>query len=165
MEMKNKIFLEIWTNGSLTPKEALYEASRNLIDLFIPFLHAEEEEGINFKESKNRFTPPPFTFQDGLTNLKKNKKVIPLKCIFIDQLELPSGTYNCLKRSNIHTLLDLLSNSQEDLMSIEYFRIEDVKRISDTLQKHFAIDLPKNKFLFEIHCLSFFLIFLIFFLD
>nr|YP_009582550.1 RpoA [Alstroemeria hybrid cultivar]QBK84172.1 RpoA [Alstroemeria hybrid cultivar] len=147
-EKQEILFLEIWTNGSLTPKEALYEASRNLIDLFIPFLHAEEEEGINFKESKNRFTPPPFTFQDGLTNLKKNKKVIPLKCIFIDQLELPSRTYNCLKRSNIHTLLDLLSNSQEDLMSIEYFRIEDVKRISDTLQKHFAIDLPKNKFLF-----------------
>nr|YP_010924113.1 RNA polymerase alpha subunit [Dasyphyllum popayanense]WKB10872.1 RNA polymerase alpha subunit [Dasyphyllum popayanense] len=37
------LFLEIWTNGSLTPKEALHEASRNLIDLFIPFLHTEEE--------------------------------------------------------------------------------------------------------------------------
>nr|AYP33876.1 RNA polymerase alpha subunit [Marantochloa leucantha] len=146
-EKQEILFLEIWTNGSLTPKEALYEASRNLIDLFIPFLHAEEED-INFKENKNRFTLPLFTFQDRLTNLKKNKKKIPLKCIFIDQSELPSRTYNCLKRSNIHTLLDLLSKSQEDLMRIEYFRIEDVKEISDTLQKHFAIDLPKNKFSF-----------------
>ena len=94
------------------------------------------------------FTLPTFTFQDRLTNLKKNKKEIPLKCIFIDQSELPSRTYNCLKRSNIHTLLDLLNKSQEDLMRIEYFRIEDVKEISDTLQKHFAIDLPKNQFLF-----------------
>nr|ANO45196.1 RNA polymerase alpha subunit [Drymophila moorei] len=146
-EKQEILFLEIWTNGSLTPKEALYEASRNLIDLFIPFLHAEEED-INFKENKNGFTPPLFTFQDRLTNLKKNKKGIPLKCIFIDQLELPSRTYNCLKRSNIHTLLDLLSNSQEDLMRIEYFRIEDVKQILDALQKHFAIDLPKNPFFF-----------------
>ena len=146
-EKQEILFLEIWTNGSLTPKEALYEASRNLIDLFIPFLHAEEED-INFKENKNRFTLPIFTFQDRLTNLKKNKKEIPLKCIFIDQSELPSRTYNCLKRSNIHTLLDLLNKSQEDLMRIEYFRIEDVKEISDTLQKHFAIDLPKNQFLF-----------------
>nr|YP_009864272.1 DNA-directed RNA polymerase alpha chain [Philesia magellanica]ANO44844.1 RNA polymerase alpha subunit [Philesia magellanica]QKE32267.1 DNA-directed RNA polymerase alpha chain [Philesia magellanica] len=146
-EKQEILFLEIWTNGSLTPKEALYEASRNLIDLFIPFLHAEEED-INFKENKNRFTLPLFTFQDRLTNLnlKKNKKGITLNCIFIDQLELPSRTYNCLKRSNIHTLLDLLSNSQEDLMRIEYFRIEDVKQILDTLQKHLAIDLPKNKF-------------------
>nr|YP_010424372.1 RNA polymerase alpha subunit [Disporum bodinieri]YP_010446388.1 RNA polymerase alpha subunit [Disporum megalanthum]YP_010446469.1 RNA polymerase alpha subunit [Disporum uniflorum]YP_010446805.1 RNA polymerase alpha subunit [Disporum cantoniense]QVV24580.1 RNA polymerase alpha subunit [Disporum cantoniense]USH58832.1 RNA polymerase alpha subunit [Disporum bodinieri]UTM08209.1 RNA polymerase alpha subunit [Disporum megalanthum]UTM08290.1 RNA polymerase alpha subunit [Disporum uniflorum]UTM len=135
-EKQEILFLEIWTNGSLTPKEALYEASRNLIDLFIPFLHAEEED-IKFKENKNRLTPSPFTFQDRLTNLKKNKKGIPLKCIFIDQLELPPRTYNCLKRSNIHTLLDLLSNSQEDLMRIEYFPIEDVKQILDTLRKHF----------------------------
>nr|YP_010259145.1 RNA polymerase alpha subunit [Iris japonica]UIX24415.1 RNA polymerase alpha subunit [Iris japonica] len=146
-EKQEILFLEIWTNGSVTPQEALYEASRNLIDLFIPFLHAEEE-GIRFEENKNRFTLPSFTFQNGFTNLKKNKKGIPLKCIFIDQSELPSGIYNCLKRSNIHTLLDLLSNSQEDLMRIEYFHIEDVKQILDTLQKHFSIHLPKNKFSF-----------------
>nr|YP_010120779.1 RNA polymerase alpha subunit [Iris odaesanensis]QRC77306.1 RNA polymerase alpha subunit [Iris odaesanensis] len=146
-EKQEILFLEIWTNGSLTPQEALYEASRNLIDLFIPFLHAEEG-GIRFEENKNRFTLPSFTFQNGFTNLKKNKKGIPLKCIFIDQSELPSRIYNCLKRSNIHTLLDLLSNSQEDLMRIEYFHIEDVKQILDTLQKHFSIHLPKNKFSF-----------------
>uniref|UniRef100_UPI00300373BB RNA polymerase alpha subunit n=1 Tax=Aspidistra retusa TaxID=2917578 RepID=UPI00300373BB len=146
-EKQEILFLEIWTNGSLTPKEALYEASRNLIDLFIPFLHAEEGD-IHFEENKNRFTLPLFTFQNRLTNLKKKKKGIPLKCIFIDQSELPPRTYNCLKRSNIHTLLDLLSNSQEDLMGIEYFRTEDVKQILDTLQKHFAINLPKNKFSF-----------------
>ena len=146
-EKQEILFLEIWTNGSLTPKEALYEASHNLIDLFIPFLSAEEGD-IHFEENKNRFTLPLFTFQNGLTNLKKNKKEIPLKCIFIDQSELPPRTYNYLKRSNIHTLLDLLSNSQEDLLRIEYFRAEDVKQIMDTLQKHCAINLPKNKFSF-----------------
>nr|AEX94415.1 RNA polymerase alpha subunit [Triteleia hyacinthina] len=146
-EKQEILFLEIWTNGNLTPKEALYEASRNLIDLFIPFLSAEEGD-IHFEENKNRFILPFFTFQNRLTNLKKNKKGIPLKCIFIDQSELPPRTYNCLKRSNIHTLLDLLSNSQEDIMRIEYFRAEDVKQILDTLQEHCAINLPKNKFSF-----------------
>nr|ADK12617.1 RNA polymerase alpha subunit [Achnatherum inebrians] len=141
------LFLEIWTNGSLTPKEALYEASRNLIDLFLPFLHAEEE-GASFEENKNRFTPPLFTFQKKLTNLKKNKKGIPLNCIFIDQLELPSRTYNCLKRANIHTLLDLLSKTEEDLMRIDSFRMEDGKQIWDTLEKHLPIDLLKNKLSF-----------------
>lgn len=102
MEMKKHeiLFLEIWTNGSLT-KEALYEASRNLIDLFLPFLHTEEE-GTSFEENKNRLTPPLLTFQKRFTNLKKNKKGIPLNCIFIDQLELPSRTYNCLKTIYIH---------------------------------------------------------------
>nr|QYK18226.1 RNA polymerase alpha subunit [Acianthera recurva] len=146
-EKQEILFLEIWTNGSLTPKEALYEASRNLIDLLIPFLHAEEED-MNFEESENRWNLPLFSFQDRLTNLKKNKKRIPLTCIFIDQSELSSRTYNGLKRSNIHTLLDLLSHSQEDLMKMEYFRIEDVKHILGTLQKHFAINLPKKKFSF-----------------
>ncbi|XP_051145803.1 DNA-directed RNA polymerase subunit alpha-like [Andrographis paniculata] len=37
------LFLEIWTNGSLTPKEALHEASRNLIDLFSSFLKRKKK--------------------------------------------------------------------------------------------------------------------------
>jgi DNA-directed RNA polymerase subunit alpha len=146
-EKQEILFLEIWTNGSLTPKEALHEASRNLIDLFIPFLHAEEEN-FHLQENKNKFTLPLFTFHNELSNLKKNKKGTALKYIFIDQSELPSRTYNCLKRSNIHTLLDLLSNSQEDLRRIAYFRTEDVNQILSILQKRFAIDLPKNKFSF-----------------
>nr|YP_010264703.1 RNA polymerase alpha subunit [Ranunculus pekinensis]QFV19189.1 RNA polymerase alpha subunit [Ranunculus bungei]UIO59834.1 RNA polymerase alpha subunit [Ranunculus pekinensis] len=147
-EKQEILFLEIWTNGSLTPKEALYEASRNLINLFIPFLHAEEQDK-NLKDNqKNGVTLPFFTFHDGLDKLIKKKKEIELKCIFIDQSELPSRTYNCLKRANIHTLLDLLNKSQEDLMKMEHFRIEDVKQILGIIQKHFVvIDLPKNKFL------------------
>nr|QXO04319.1 RNA polymerase alpha subunit [Eucosia viridiflora] len=145
-EKQEILFIEIWTNGSLTPKEALYEASRNLIDLLIPFLHAEEED-MNLEENENRWNLPPFSFQDRFTNLNK-KKGIPLTCIFIDQSELSYKTYNCLKRSNIHTLLDLLSHSQEDLIKMKDFRIEDVKKILDTLQKHFVRNLPNKKFSF-----------------
>nr|YP_009366872.1 RNA polymerase alpha subunit [Hydrastis canadensis]ARJ63138.1 RNA polymerase alpha subunit [Hydrastis canadensis]QBK50137.1 RNA polymerase alpha subunit [Hydrastis canadensis] len=144
-EKQEILFLEIWTNGSLTPKEALYEASRNLIDLFIPFLHAEEQD-IHLEDNQNKFTLPFFTFHDGLDKLRKNKKEIELECIFIDQSELPSRIYNCLKRSNIHTLVDLLNKSQEDLMKIEHFHIEDLRRILGILQKHLLIDLSKNKF-------------------
>nr|YP_010131210.1 RNA polymerase alpha subunit [Adonis amurensis]YP_010427162.1 RNA polymerase alpha subunit [Adonis pseudoamurensis]YP_010719224.1 RNA polymerase alpha subunit [Adonis ramosa]QPZ75858.1 RNA polymerase alpha subunit [Adonis amurensis]USN90006.1 RNA polymerase alpha subunit [Adonis pseudoamurensis]WDR47273.1 RNA polymerase alpha subunit [Adonis ramosa] len=132
-EKQEILFLEIWTDGSLTPKEALYEASRNLIDLFIPFLHAEEQD-TKLEDNQSRVTLPFFTFHDGLDKLRKNKKEIELKCIFIDQSELPSRTYNCLKRSNIHTLLDLLNKSQEDLMKIEHFRLEDVRRILGILK-------------------------------
>nr|YP_009968856.1 RNA polymerase alpha subunit [Astilboides tabularis]QNC71459.1 RNA polymerase alpha subunit [Astilboides tabularis] len=144
-EKQEILFLEIWTNGSLTPKEALHEASRNLIDLFIPFLHAEEEN-LHLEDNQHKVTLPLFTFHDRLAKLRKNKKEIALKSIFIDQSELPPRIYTCLKRSNIHTLLDLLNNSQEDLMKIEHFRIEDVKKILGFLEKHFKIDLPKNKF-------------------
>ncbi|KAK8284129.1 hypothetical protein V6Z11_D08G134300 [Gossypium hirsutum] len=101
-EKQEILFLEIWTNGSLTPKEALHEASRNLIDLFIPFLHAEEEN-FHLENNQHDVTLPFFPFHDRL--------------------------------SNIHTLLDLLNNSREDLMKIEHFRIEDVKQILGILEK------------------------------
>nr|YP_009484239.1 RpoA [Ailanthus altissimus]AVQ55020.1 RpoA [Ailanthus altissimus] len=133
-ENQEILFLEIWTNGSLTPKEALHEASRNLIDLFIPFLQAAEEN-LHLENNQYKVTLPFFTFHDGLAKLKKKKKEIALKSIFIDQSELSPRIYNCLKKSNIHTLFDLLNKSHEDLMKIEHFRIEDVKQIVGILEK------------------------------
>nr|YP_010559769.1 RNA polymerase alpha subunit [Euphorbia neoglaucescens]YP_010583584.1 RNA polymerase alpha subunit [Euphorbia pseudomollis]UED21288.1 RNA polymerase alpha subunit [Euphorbia neoglaucescens]UGV22405.1 RNA polymerase alpha subunit [Euphorbia pseudomollis] len=147
-EKQEILFLEIWTNGSLTPKEALDEASRNLIDLFIPFLHADEEN-LHLEKTQHNvtFTLTLFTFHDRLTKLRKNQKEIPLKYIFIDQSELAPKIYNCLKRSNIHTLSDLLNKSHEDLMQIEDFHIDDVKHILGILEieNHFAMDLLKNQ--------------------
>nr|YP_009414761.1 RNA polymerase alpha subunit [Platycodon grandiflorus]ARR27766.1 RNA polymerase alpha subunit [Platycodon grandiflorus]UBK12165.1 RNA polymerase alpha subunit [Platycodon grandiflorus]UXO94463.1 RNA polymerase alpha subunit [Platycodon grandiflorus]WCD61556.1 RNA polymerase alpha subunit [Platycodon grandiflorus] len=138
------LFLEIWTNGSLTPKEALREATQNLIDLFIPFLYTEEE---NFHLEDNQHMVPlrPSTLPDPFVKITKNKKKIALKSIFIDQSELPPRVYNCLKSNDIDTLSDLLNNSQEDLMQMEHFRVEDVKKIVDILKNNFGIDLPKNK--------------------
>nr|AKZ30787.1 RNA polymerase alpha subunit [Goodenia tripartita] len=136
------LFLEIWTNGSLTPKEALHEACRNLIDLFIPFLHTDEG---NLENNQHGISFPSFTFYDKLTELKKNKMAL----IFIDQSELPPSIYNCLKSSNIYTLFDLLNllnNSQEDLMKKAHLHIEDVKQILGLLEKNFEIDLRKNPF-------------------
>uniref|UniRef100_UPI001EE0773F RNA polymerase alpha subunit n=1 Tax=Lysimachia mauritiana TaxID=306286 RepID=UPI001EE0773F len=145
-EKQEILFLEIWTNGSLTPKEALHEASRNLIDLFIPFFYTEEEN-LNLDDNQYKVTLPLFTVHDKLVKLRKNKKKVALKYIFIDQLKLPPRIYNCLKRSNIYTLLDLLNKTQEDLMKIEHFHIEDVKQILGILEKQFEIDLLKNEFL------------------
>uniref|UniRef100_A0AAU7ELY7 DNA-directed RNA polymerase subunit alpha n=1 Tax=Lamiaceae sp. YW-2024a TaxID=3144439 RepID=A0AAU7ELY7_9LAMI len=142
-EKQEILFLEIWTNGSLTPKEALHEASRNLIDLFIPFLY-KEEENLPLEDNQHKVPLSPFTFHDKLDKVRKNK--IALKSIFIDQSELSPRIYNCLVKSNIYTLLDLMNKSQEDLMKIEHFRLEDVNQILGILEKHFAIFLPKNKF-------------------
>nr|YP_009628290.1 RNA polymerase alpha subunit [Greenwayodendron suaveolens]QBO27004.1 RNA polymerase alpha subunit [Greenwayodendron suaveolens] len=151
-EKQEILFLEIWTNGSLTPREALYEASRNLIDLFIPFLNAEEQD-LNFdlEDNQNGFqgrfpTPPFFTFSEKFHNLIKKNKKIALKYIFIDQLGLSRRTYNCLKRSNIHTLSDLLSLAHKDFVRMRIdLRVEDIKQILDFLEKHSLIDEPKNQ--------------------
>jgi len=74
-ENKEILFLEIWTNESLTPKEALHEASQNLIDLFLPFLHAEKDN-FHLEKNQDKVTLPLFTFHDILVKdeLRKNKK-------------------------------------------------------------------------------------------
>ncbi|KAG9129645.1 hypothetical protein Leryth_027234 [Lithospermum erythrorhizon] len=103
-ENKRYFFSKYGQMGVSIRKKLIHvEASRNLIDLFIPFTYG------------------------------RRKQLLP-------------RIYNCLKRSNIYTLLDLLNNSQEDLMKMEHFRLEDVKQILGILENHFAIDLPKNKF-------------------
>nr|YP_010421394.1 RNA polymerase alpha subunit [Urtica domingensis]USG55446.1 RNA polymerase alpha subunit [Urtica domingensis] len=132
-EKQELLFLEIWTNGSLTPKEALHEASRNLINLFIPFLNAEEET-FHLENNKPKENLPLFNFHARLAKPKKTKKEIALKSLFIDQLEFPPKVYNLLKKYNINTFLDLLTNSQEDLIKIKDFHREDVKHIMDVLE-------------------------------
>nr|YP_010274508.1 RNA polymerase alpha subunit [Wisteria brachybotrys]UJT97028.1 RNA polymerase alpha subunit [Wisteria brachybotrys]UJT97332.1 RNA polymerase alpha subunit [Wisteria brachybotrys] len=129
-EKQEILFLEIWTNGSLTPKEALYEASRNLIDLFIPFLHAEEENS-NLENNQHKGTLPLFTIQDRLAKdkLSENKQEMKLNSIFIDQLPFSPRVYNCLKKANIQKLSDLFNKNEEDLMKIEHLHVRDVKYI------------------------------------
>jgi DNA-directed RNA polymerase subunit alpha len=88
---------------------------------------------------------PPFPLSHVLTDTRETKeKKIAFQHIFIDQLELPPRVYNCLRRANIHTLLDLLNYSREDLMRIECFGKESVEQVFEILRKCFAIDPPRN---------------------
>nr|QXG83092.1 RNA polymerase alpha subunit [Stylidium petiolare] len=64
------LFLEIWTNGSLTPKEALHEASQNLIDLFIPVLHIGKEN-LHLEDNQHIVPLPSFPFHDKVAKLTK----------------------------------------------------------------------------------------------
>jgi DNA-directed RNA polymerase subunit alpha len=72
VEREEMLFFEIWTNGSLTPKEALYEASRKLVDLFRPFF---EEENVHLDENQHKINLPLFTFHENLEKLKKKKRL------------------------------------------------------------------------------------------
>jgi DNA-directed RNA polymerase subunit alpha len=132
-EIQEVLFLEIWTNGRLTPREAFSEASQILIELFIPFLHGEEQniDGMNNRKGSNM---SPFPLLHVLTDTGETKeKKIAFQHIFIDRLELPPRVYNCLRRTNIQTLLDLLNYSREDLMRIERFGKESVEQVFEIL--------------------------------
>nr|YP_001023733.1 RNA polymerase alpha subunit [Angiopteris evecta]A2T365.1 RecName: Full=DNA-directed RNA polymerase subunit alpha; Short=PEP; AltName: Full=Plastid-encoded RNA polymerase subunit alpha; Short=RNA polymerase subunit alpha [Angiopteris evecta]ABG79632.1 RNA polymerase alpha subunit [Angiopteris evecta] len=140
------LFIEIWTDGSLTPKEALYEASRNLIDLFLPFLHTEEEEIISDRDEKSESNGNILLSNSISTDIDRMAKEVAFKHIFIDQLELPARAYNCLKKVDVHTISDLLKYSQDDLRKIKNFGKKSVDQVLEALQERFAINLPRNKF-------------------
>nr|YP_010290888.1 RNA polymerase alpha subunit [Gahnia tristis]ULQ66046.1 RNA polymerase alpha subunit [Gahnia tristis] len=138
------LFLEIWTDGSLSPREALRDASMNLIGLFITaFIHPEEEdeEDIHLKEKENTFTLESLDLSSysekeikllkyiekrseqrvELLREKGKSLEIPWEGLFIDQCGLSSRTYNLLKKANINTLGDFVDpNKEEDIARIQF---------------------------------------------
>lgn len=143
---KEILFLEIWTNGSITPEEALYEASRNLIDLFIPLINPGKEERIRETQTMQEdFEIPHSSIQIASMDMEQMTRNIAFKHIFIDQLELPARAYNCLKRVNVHTIADLLDYGENDLVKIKNFGKESVKQVLEALKKRFSVDLPKSR--------------------
>nr|YP_009402744.1 RNA polymerase alpha subunit [Compsopogon caeruleus]ARX96097.1 RNA polymerase alpha subunit [Compsopogon caeruleus] len=80
--VKDKLILEIWTNGSIMPQEAIIQASNILTDLFTPLKY------LNLKTIDNNVT-------------KEDKKISQ---VLIEELQLSVRAYNCLKRAQIHSV-------------------------------------------------------------
>lgn len=143
-KMKEILFLEIWTDGSLTPKEALYEASRNLIDLFIPLINSERKEVDSMLGKNHESNKPCLSLQVLSPDMEEMTKNTAFKHIFIDQLELPARAYNCLKRIDVHTIADLSNYSENDLIKIKNFGRKSVEQVLEALKKRFSIDLSRK---------------------
>lgn len=121
------LVLEIWTNGSIKPSEALSFAAEILENTFGMLKISET--------ASNLITIPetPSVEQKG-EHLKK---------LFIEELELSVRAYNCLKRANVHTLWDLLQYSAEDLLEFKNFGQKSADEVCDNLKKRFDLDLRK----------------------
>jgi len=121
---KDRLLIEIWTNGSLSPKEALSQASNILVDLFTPLKDLDDiEQGLG--DYPNEIDP---------------NNQIP-----IEELQLSVRAYNCLKRAQINTVADLLDYSQEDLLEIKNFGQKSAEEVIEALQKRLGITLPQEK--------------------
>jgi len=122
-ELKDKLILEVWTNGSISPQEAIGKSSTILSNLFTPL------KTIHFKSEEEKILP------EG-TRINQ---------ILIEELLLSVRAYNCLKRAQIHSVADLLDYSQEDLLEIKNFGQKSAEEVIDALQKRLGINLPKEK--------------------
>nr|Q9BBN0.2 RecName: Full=DNA-directed RNA polymerase subunit alpha; Short=PEP; AltName: Full=Plastid-encoded RNA polymerase subunit alpha; Short=RNA polymerase subunit alpha [Marsilea quadrifolia] len=141
-EMREILFIEVWTNGSLTPTEAISKASKSSIDLLSPFLHTKHEDIPDFES--NRDSSSLMKFSSRVDDVDKSEGDF-FKNTFIDQLELPARAFNCLKRAEIHTISDLLSYSRDDLLKLKSFGKKSVDQVSRALWERFATELPNEK--------------------
>ena len=121
--LKDKLILEIWTNGSISPQEAIGQSSTILTNLFNPL------KTINFKSEEETILPEGARINQ----------------ILIEELQLSVRAYNCLKRAQIHSVADLLDYSQEDLLEIKNFGQKSAEEVIEALQKRLGINLPKEK--------------------
>jgi DNA-directed RNA polymerase subunit alpha len=120
---KDRLVMEIWTNGSLSPQEALSHAADILVDLFNPL-----------KEI------PDSTTTDDIDDIEDPTNQIP-----IEELQLSVRAYNCLKRAQINSVADLLDYSQEDLLEIKNFGQKSAEEVVEALQQRLGITLPQEK--------------------
>jgi len=97
----DKLTLEVWTNGTLTAKEAVCSAAKVLIEHFSLF------EGLS---ESSRGSEVMFARSDG-----SREKLMDIS---IEELELSVRSYNCLKRAGIDSVEDLVNKTEEDMMKV-----------------------------------------------
>jgi DNA-directed RNA polymerase subunit alpha len=120
---KDRLILEIWTNGSIKPEEALSQAAAVVVELFNPLKDLTLE-----------------TIQEEYPQDEDPTSQIP-----IEELQLSVRAYNCLKRAQINSVSDLLDYSQEDLLEIKNFGQKSAEEVIDALKDRLGITLPQEK--------------------
>jgi DNA-directed RNA polymerase subunit alpha len=123
----DKLILNVTTNGSIDPKEAIAEAAEILIRQLAIFTDIEKIEG--FGESS---TPSADGSSDGGgVVLAGGMENFP-----IEELELGVRSYNCLKRVGIETIGDLVTKTENELGSIPNFGKKSIEEVKETLAQH-----------------------------
>lgn len=145
MERKERILFEIWTNGSRSPQEALHEGAQRLMELLIPLLEESSETDPFVRFSSNRKPLESARHEEVLLHPAQDspgESLIP-SGMLIEELGLSVRSYNCLKKAQIHTVLDLLDYSQQHLLEIKNFGLKSAEEVTQALQTRFGIELPK----------------------
>ena len=146
------LILEIWTNGSLTPHEALYHSSCSLTLLFQNIFHLTNQE-YNMEMEKPKFSNSigdskrsEEIHMGGINNkTSDSNNTTILKNTSIDELQIPVRASNCLKKADILTVLELLKYTQDDLLKIKNLGKRSAEHILKALKERFGRTLPKTR--------------------
>jgi DNA-directed RNA polymerase subunit alpha len=112
----DKLSLEVWTNGSVSPTDAVAFAAKIIkeqLSIFISFDETEE----------------PMPMDAPVSDQKLNENLYRS----VDELELSVRSANCLQNANIKTICDLVQRTEADMLKTKNFGRKSLKEIKDTL--------------------------------
>ncbi len=124
-----RLILEVWTNGTISPEEAVSLAAMLLKDHLGIFIQSEE----SLRQDGSELGREELAGLDAL--LAKQ----------IDELDLSVRSANSLKNANIHTLRDLVRRSEKDMLETKNFgrkSLEEVQEVLDKLGLSLGMDVP-----------------------
>jgi DNA-directed RNA polymerase subunit alpha len=116
----DKLTLDVTTDGSVAPRDAIAEAAEILIRQLAIFTDLDKIEG--FPQDAEAEAEAPQAH--GMENFP------------IEELELGVRSYNCLKRVGIETIGDLVSKTETELAAIPNFGKKSIEEVRETLQAH-----------------------------
>lgn len=117
-ENYDRLTLEVWTNGSITPQAAIALSAKILIEHYKPFLDLEEAT-VDVEVFAEQEAQAPAQMED--------KK--------IEELDISVRSYNCLKRAGIQTVLELASKTEEEILKVRALGKKSFKEIKDKLKE------------------------------
>ena len=114
----DRLILEVWSNGTITPEEAVSLAARNLIDRFRLFV------GLTDKMEEEPVVPDKKT--------DERSRILDMP---IEELELSVRSYNCLKRAAINTVEDLIQRTEEDMIKVRNLGKKSLEEVDAKLSE------------------------------
>ena len=121
----DKLRIDITTDGSIDPKQALGQAAEILIRQLAIFTDIEKIEGFGEAAAMpSDGGSPAESLAHGMENFP------------IEELELGVRSYNCLKRVGIETIGDLVTKTENELAAIPNFGKKSIEEVKETLQAH-----------------------------
>ena len=126
-----RLILEVWTNGTVSPEEAVSLAAMLLKDHLGIFIQSEE----SLRHDGSELGREELAGLDAL--LAKN----------IDELDLSVRSANSLKNANIHTLRDLVRRTEKDMLETKNFgkkSLEEVQEVLDKLGLSLGMEVPER---------------------
>ena len=113
-----KLNLELWTNGAITPQDSIGLASKLIKDHMSIFINFEEQPELP-EEVVENFSDPR------LEHLDRS----------VEELELSVRSYNCLKNANIQSLRELVQKTEPEMLKTKNFGRKSLNEIKDILLK------------------------------